>query len=828
VSKGLRTAALIVGVVALAATGVGALASAGVLGATASAAAAGSAAALASATGGFISAAATVASIATAAAAGLSVAAQLTARPPLLGGSATRFKADKDAGLPYVIGRTATGGNIIYRRTHNTAGYSLPDLQTFVVALSCAGPVQAIESFAADRVPVAFSSGAAIGTYATWMFQTQQLGASPESAALRVTPGGTLPPGWTTAAKMSGLAAAMWTLRYDQKGKFYAQGVPVPRWVLQGVAVYDPRLDSTYPGGSGACRSNDETTFVYSENPYLHGLTFALGRYQNGKRVIGIGAPIAGIDVRAYVEGANVADANGWKVGGVITSADNKWAALKVMLQAGGGKPMHLGAMLSCTVQTPRVALATVTTDDLIGEVKVTATTSRRDRFNSVVPRYRSEAHDWEVIPAAPVTVAAHVTTDGGLRSREITYSLVQDLDQAATLARYDIEDAREFGPIVLPLKLRWLGYRPGDCIRVALPEVGLNGQDIIIGNREIDAAGLGVTLTARSETFAKHAFALGQTGVAPPTASTSTPPVPPQPGAVAWSLSGAGLVSGATVTPALIITGAAASVPIDAVVIEYRLWVSGQAAEVGWIGNGAYLPNVERVEITAVLPSTAYEIAVSYRLGPFTGARRIIGPVTTTAAGLAWSGVSGSGRPADNADVTAANTAAAIAGQGALATQNVADWGSQVGGGGKPANNADVTGANIAAGISGQGALATQNTVDYATQITGLPSAVGQITVGFGQQIRHYLGTGQSVSLDGGFGATGATSIGGIRQATLLADGTVFATGADWYADSFEPGAGTVSGTFTNSGAGKLVSFTVAYAGSAVVPDYDQCFLRG
>lgn len=643
-SKTLRTAAIIVGAVALVATGVGAFAGAAAAGASATGAA--SAATLA----GVAATANTVAAIATAAASAASLGAAVTARPPPLGGSATRFKADKDAGIPYAIGRTATGGNIIYRRTHNTAGYSLPDLQTFGVVLSGAGPINAIESFQADRVTVSFSSGAALGSYAGWMWQTQQLGASPESAALRVTPGGTLPPGWTTAAKLSGMAAAMWTLRYDQKGKFYAQGVPVPRWIVQGVKVYDPRLDSTYPGGSGTCRAGVESTYVYSENPYLHALTFALGRYQNGKRVIGIGAPVAGIDVRAFVEGANVADANGWKVGGIITNADNKWVVLKTILQAGGGEPMHLGALLSCKISTPRVTLATVTTDDLIGTARVTATTSRRDRFNTVIARYRSEAHDWEVIPAEPVAVASHITTDGGARSREITYSMVQDLTQAAELARYDIENAREFGPIVLPLKLRWVGYRPGDCIAVNLPEVGLNGQQIVIGNREIDAAGFAVTLTGRSETAAKHAFALGQTGVAPPTPSVSTPPVPPQPGAVAWSLSGAGLVAGATVTPALIITGAATNVPIDAVVIEYRLWVSGQPDSVGWIGGGSFLPDVTRVELTAVLPSTAYDIAVSYRLGAFTGARRILGPVTTTAAGIDFSGVGGISAPDANA----------------------------------------------------------------------------------------------------------------------------------------------------------------------------------
>ncbi len=71
--------------------------------------------------------------------------------------------------------------------------------------------------------------------------------------------------------------------------------------------------------------------------------------------------------------------------------------------------------------------------------------------------------------------------------------------------------------------------------------------------------------------------------------------------------------------------------------------------------------------------------------------------------------------KPAEaGANVTGTNTAAAIAGQGALATTNAADFGTQVYGPAKPANNADVTAANTAAAIAGQGALATLNIAGY------------------------------------------------------------------------------------------------------------------
>jgi hypothetical protein len=100
-----------------------------------------------------------------------------------------------------------------------------------------------------DRVPVTFSGGAATGGYAGYMWLTQQLGACPEASAL-AGPVGAIP-GWSSSAKLSGLAADLWTLKFDTEGKKFPTGVPQRGRVVEGVYVYDPRQDSTYPGGSG-------------------------------------------------------------------------------------------------------------------------------------------------------------------------------------------------------------------------------------------------------------------------------------------------------------------------------------------------------------------------------------------------------------------------------------------------------------------------------------------------------------------------------------------------------------------------------------------------
>ncbi|MBM3929015.1 MAG: hypothetical protein FJ335_11250, partial [Sphingomonadales bacterium] len=244
--------------------------------------------------------------IAAAVAIAASVTAQVTAKKPVneRQGLQLSFKIDPNSPIYYPIGRTAVGGVVVHRETYGTDNH----YQTYFVDLGL-GPIQAIETFLADRAPIAFAGTNAIGYYSRWMWQDRQIGALPEVQALghgvTAPPYGSIPaqvPGWSGAHKLSGHAAASWTMLFDTKARRYAQGEPQPGWIVQGALVWDPRLDSTYPGGSGSCRRDDPATWVYSETPALHGLKWRLGIYQNGKRIMGVGAPIDLIDVARIVE----------------------------------------------------------------------------------------------------------------------------------------------------------------------------------------------------------------------------------------------------------------------------------------------------------------------------------------------------------------------------------------------------------------------------------------------------------------------------------------------------------------------------------------------
>jgi len=623
--KALRTAGMVVAAVALVATTAG-LAAPAVAGVTAGGIAGVASAATLGAIGAYGGLAVGVLSAVTAVAApGISNQ-----------GSATSFQTNPQSGLPYAMGRTRMSGLRIYANTNTRPGYTkFNDLLWFGALLSIGGQIDSIEKFTADNEVVSFdASGNAIGTYHDYQAQKIHTGGSPMASALALSLGGGTAPGWTSQHKLSGITHAMWCLRYNKQGEMYGAGAPEPAWIGKWVKVYDPRLDSTYPGGSGACRALQESTYVWSDNPGLHALTWALGRWQNGERTCGIGAPIANIRVAEFVECANVCEANGWKVGGVEWTTDSKWDTLKRILQAGGARPTQTAAMIGCLVNMPRTAIATIQSYHLHDGLSIAATKTRRERISSVIPRYVDEDSDWSVISGTAITVPEYVTADRGKRTKEIDFPLVQvfsgaEAKQPGQLAAYEIVNNREAGPWTITTGPEWIGLKTGDVVDLNVPEEGLDNQPVLILQRGINPATGKVTFTVETETHAKHAFALGQSTTPPAPWSPSAPDLkPPAPIETEWAVTGTTSGEG---FPALLIAGESEMPSADAVVIDYRLHVDGQAVGDNW-ANSAILSGASTVRhvIAPLQSETRYDVRISYRVGTIDGAITIFSNVLT------------------------------------------------------------------------------------------------------------------------------------------------------------------------------------------------------
>jgi hypothetical protein len=441
---------------------------------------------------------------------------QISAPKPVARGSTTQVIIDAEPPRPYMIGESYSAGILRHRVGYGATLKKVPNPFLWEVKVfSAVGPVEAL-------VEEQFDFGAVGGYYSGFYSSTSQLGQRPESGAL--TPPFGAAPAWSSSHKLSGCAAIGGNYKFDKDGKVFASGTPLHGAIWRGEKVYDPRLDSTYPGGSGSCRLGVESTYVYSASPPLHAGTYAYGRYENGIRIFGLGLSGDAIDWAAIVDWANDCDTVDWTAHGTIyeggRGADirqQRVQNLDDICAAGGGRWLQAGALLSFDWHRPRVPLATLTDDDLLEEGgNATAVQTIRERMNGIRPQYVSPAHNWEQITADEIIGSTYRTEDGQPLTQTWALNLVKQPEQAGELACYALVDSREIGPIELKCKAAWRFYKPGETITINSSLLGYQGQAVIIA-RDLDPQTLAVKLVVKSETPAKHDFALGKVANPPP-----------------------------------------------------------------------------------------------------------------------------------------------------------------------------------------------------------------------------------------------------------------------------------------------------------------------
>jgi hypothetical protein len=515
-SRTLAKVAVIAGAIALVATGVGAAAGAFAPGLAGTTTVAGVSTATIS----------TVATTATVVAAAASVGAQLTAKKPGAVGGVNQVQISANSSVPYGMGRCFYAGSQLHDVGYGgKVGKTQNPYLSKVFVWSAGGPIDGIESLLMDWQPVTFSGTSALGYYASWIYADHQLGTRPEVDALH-GPWGAVPD-WSAAHKLSGMAASMVSFRFDRDNKVWANGVPAFGVVGRWARVYDMRSDSTYPGGAGAQRFDDEDTFAFDRNVALNAVTYARGRFAidpttgvQTVKVIGCGFPQDSFDWPQWTAFANVCEANGWNCDGHVFDGPglSLWDNLKRICAAGGGVPVISGGLLSVRFQSPKVALDTITFEDFAqGRRIAPGMRTYKDRINTMVPKYRSEANKWEYVQSKAVSFEAYIALDRGeIKEEEFLTELVTDKDQSAQLTAYELFNRRELAGITLPCKPRLWEYRLGEALMVVDAEAGLNHLCVIAAATK-DISTATVTFTFETETTEKHALALAMTGTAPP-----------------------------------------------------------------------------------------------------------------------------------------------------------------------------------------------------------------------------------------------------------------------------------------------------------------------
>jgi len=561
--------------------------------------------------------------------AGLMAVGGMLDKPESMGsGTPDEWNSNPDQPTPFAFGRVGCSGKIVHRDEYGKDN----KLQGVVSVYSGAGPIKSFVSYKVNDLPVSFTSngGTATGKYNRQMWRSWRLGEQPDTA-LSLPTGldeGAVMPAWGAAYKLSGKACELLTVQQDSKFSVYPMGLPTPKAVIEGIYGYDPRYDSTYPGGFGDCRLGVRSTYRWINNPIIAGLNWALGMVENGHVVGGIGASPQGIDMPAFVEAANVSDANGWTVSAWPDTSEDVSKVLKQFLQAGGASYARHAGKISCVSRgAAKPSIVRVTGRDTCGPIELDTGASLYNRINTITPSFMSEAHGWKHVPADPVTFEALRTEDGGKRGDQITYRFADNVRQAGQLAAYDILDAREPFSGTIPFKPHLRRLKRGDCFDLDEPGFLLDGVKCIVLGRSYNSQTGEVRVAFRSETDGKHPLALGKTTTMPeyPVLTPADPTLVSAPLPDDWVLIPKLPNETGVQVPIIDIVGEVSNSTATAVHFEWTYDNNG-VPSADWISAGIWPPTVKSISVPAD-PGTWIWIGASYLRGENFSNRQVYGP---------------------------------------------------------------------------------------------------------------------------------------------------------------------------------------------------------
>lgn len=241
----------------------------------------------------------------------------------------------------------------------------------------------------------------------------------------------------------------------------FASGVP-SRITIEGngIAVYDPRQDSTVPGGSGAHRADNQATWTWgthARNPALQALTYLLGWKINGLLAVGKGIPYRRFDMESFITAANVCDESvslalggtepRYRSDGIFSEADDMSLVLgqfEATMDARFYDPQGR-ISVKCMVNDLASPVASFTAADILGAIEWTPFADLSANYNLVRGTYTDSSANslYQSVDYPEQYVAS---ADGIDRILSLDLPLVQSPSQAQRLARRALNRAQYAG----------------------------------------------------------------------------------------------------------------------------------------------------------------------------------------------------------------------------------------------------------------------------------------------------------------------------------------------------------------------------------------------
>lgn len=349
----------------------------------------------------------------------------------------------------------------------------------------------------------------------------------------------------------------------------FPAGLPTILFKLKGRRLYNPLLDSTFPGGSGTHRIDDETTWAWSNNAALVAFDFARGIKTNGHFVAGLRTPLNLIDFDWLKASIAACEAKGWTIDGFIPCDEDPGDVLKTMAQHMGGRIASRKGKVAIVAGYEWPALLVLGEDDLAGGLSLKSNRPWREAANAGRASFRDPNAAFGPVETNLFQVAAWIAEDNNqILERVFAAPFAVDFAQAARLLKVDLHRERAPMTIDAPWKLRIADAGEADHVWVRLPQYSVDAMFEVVA-RALDASGF-VTLSLRQfDPIAAFTWNASEAGTAPIAGELDrSAPTPPTP--TGFTVTGTTISSTAGAVPAAKVTGTPLTW-VDGVVIEWR-----------------------------------------------------------------------------------------------------------------------------------------------------------------------------------------------------------------------------------------------------------------
>jgi hypothetical protein len=416
----------------------------------------------------------------------------------------------------YTYGEDMLSGPLIFA---NTAGSGNNDLHR-VVALHG----REIDSFLAYRIDdfdivvgteIATESGVVTGGRFADVVEIEVKHGSPTQTVLS-----TLNTAFSTLWTSAGHRARGWSLLYTKmtlkdNNDAFENGIPQNlRALVKGHKVYDPRLDSTQPGGAspGPHRVDDDTTWEWSNNPALCLADFWIWNE------VGMGEETDRIDWPLVMTAADICEEqvpvppctspqvsfqNRYTCNFTFFATQNRGEILEMLTTSMLGRTVFSQGqwrMWAGAVQTPDVVL---TEANLAGAIQMQASSGSQERYNRVRGKFIDPTRDYSANSYPEIRNAGFEASDTEVRYQVFDINTCNNSFEAQRDAIHKLRMSRNQRTIVWAGNWSCFRIQPGTIVQLSIAELGLDTSPLpkyFVTEWSLQKDGSGVSLTMVEE----------------------------------------------------------------------------------------------------------------------------------------------------------------------------------------------------------------------------------------------------------------------------------------------------------------------------------------